>query len=130
MKIIALDVGEKRIGVAVSDTSLNVVFPREAIFDNHASEIHKLIKAENADVLLVGLPLNSDGSESLQAVKVRKFIDTLGKTPAKIEYISEYGSTLEAQQRFRSLGFDRKIKKGVIDSTAAALLLETYLARL
>ena len=130
MKIIALDVGEKRIGVAISDTSLKIVFPREAITEKHTSEVIKLIKTENAQVLVVGLPLNNDGSESAQAQKVRDFITTLGKMSVKVEYVSEYGSTIEAQARFRSLGFDGKVKKGTVDSVAAALILESYLTKI
>ncbi len=81
-KILALDVGKRRIGLAIGNVPLQMAFPREAIDTNLEDPFEflvKLIGEESIAKLIVGLPLNSDGSENAQCVYTRDFIQKLLK---------------------------------------------------
>ena len=126
---LSLDIGERIIGVAVGEEASGLVFPRPAIDQNQIKgelAIRKLWQDNKIQAIVVGMPLNSDGSESLQCAKIRKFV-TKCEIPAtiKLVYWNEYASTKEAQNRFHAYGAKR-ISREVIDSTAAIIILESY----
>ena len=133
-KILALDVGDRRIGVAIGLLEQEMIFPRDAI-DTKVSEptqaIANLIASDNITMLIVGLPLNSDGSENEQCLKTREFVKKLNKiVDLPMSYVNEYASSKEANNIFASFGARKQIKPGVIDSSAASIILDSYFQKL
>lgn len=137
-KILALDVGEKFIGLAVAFMEDNLVLPKKALrYDQSSVDILiKMLVDEKIDLLVVGLPLNSDLSENDQSKFTKKFVEKIRKklesssTQLLIEYENEYGSTKEAKQRFKIESSNKAaFKKEAIDSTSASIILESYIAR-
>jgi putative Holliday junction resolvase len=125
-------VGDKRIGVAVSDPTQTLATPRSAIPRNRAqSQILKLSRDENASLIIVGMPYLASGCLGTQADKTQQFIASLTKTTGlNIETVDERLSTIEARKRLHeSPGRKNRIKKdkGLLDSASAAVLLQTYL---
>ena len=124
--------GDKRIGVAVSDPTQTLATPRSAIPRHRAqSQILKLSRDENASLIIVGMPYLASGCLGTQADKTQQFIASLTKTTGlNIETVDERLSTVEARKRLHeSPGRKNRIKKdkGLLDSASAAVLLQTYL---
>ena len=124
--------GDKRIGVAVSDPTQTLATPRSAIPRHRAqSQILKLSRDENASLIIVGMPYLASGCLGTQADKTQQFIANLTKTTGlNIETVDERLSTIEARKRLHeSPGRKNRIKKdkGLLDSASAAVLLQTYL---
>ena len=124
--------GDKRIGVAVSDPTLTLAAPRSAIPRHRAeSRILKLCQEENASLIVVGMPFLASGLIGTQAEKTQQFIDDLTDiTDVKVATVDERLSTVEARKRLQeSPGKTNRIKKnkGLLDSASAAVLLQTYL---
>ena len=124
--------GDKRIGVAVSDPTQTLATPRSAIPRHRAqSQILKLSRDENASLIIVGMPYLASGCLGTQADKTQQFIASLTKTTGlNIETVDERLSTIEALKRLHeSPGRKNRIKKdkGLLDSASAAVLLQTYL---
>lgn len=124
--------GDKRIGVAVSDPTQTLATPRSAIPRHRAqSQILKLSRDENASLIIVGMPYLASGCLGTQADKTQQFIASLTKTTGlNIETVDERLSTIEARKRLHeSPGRKNRIKKdkGLLDSASAAVLLQTYL---
>lgn len=131
IKILALDIGDKYIGIAVKEPGMSIVFPRESVLrekGNEVEEILKIIEKESIDLLIYGIPYNNDGSFSKQAEINQDLVAVLkGKSSIKFDFINEYGSSREAKSRYRSLAKDYKLKKQNIDATSAVIILESYL---
>ena len=124
--------GDKRIGVAVSDPTLTLATPRSAIPRYRAeSRILKLCQEENISLIVVGMPFLASGLIGTQAEKTQQFIDNLTDiTDVKVATVDERLSTVEARKRLQeSPGRANRIKKnkGLLDSASAAVLLQTYL---
>ncbi len=139
MRIIALDVGTKRIGVAFADASVKIAVPRAMIpvDGNEFAEIAKQFRLESADVIVSGLPRNNQGEETAQTTVVREFIDKLAqyfreheqKQPL-IKYQDETLTSVEAEQYLtaNTHEFSRKERAtGKLDSEAAAIILQDFL---
>ena len=131
MRILALDVGRRRIGVAVTDPLGLIARPHSTIDRNrHAPEkIAELVREMDVKMILVGLPLHLNGVEGEQAADVRAFHAKLALAVpgADIQFVDERLTTVEAQERlFDRRGGWRK-NKDRIDAFAAAGLLERYL---
>ncbi len=130
-RIISLDVGDKRVGIAVSDPTSTIVSPLETYTRKKDEEdikyIYDLYLEIEATKIVVGLPLLLSGKEGTQAQKTRRFADKLSQLGVKIEFWDERLSTNEAEdflkERIKNWR-DRKIK---MDSIAAAIILEDYL---
>lgn len=123
-RLLALDIGEKRIGLAVTDEEQAISQPLE--FTAEPSEITKVIKSMSEQYkfakIIVGLPKSMSGEEGMQAKKVRKVADRIKKnTELPIEYFDERLTTKQA------LGLEGRNKNIPIDSLAAQQLLEQYL---
>ena len=129
--VIGLDHGARRIGVAVGDTETRMAFARPAIVRKNlaadVAAIRALADAEQADVIVIGLPLNMDGSEGDQARAARAFGLRLAGTGARIAYQDERLSSWEAAERLRSEGRRPRRESGELDSTAARVILQQYL---
>jgi putative Holliday junction resolvase len=129
--IIGLDHGARRIGVAVGDTETGMAFARPAIHRRSLAvdlrEIEQLARAEQAELLVVGLPLNMDGSEGDQAAAARAFGNGLTENGLSVAYEDERLSSWEAGERLRAEGRRPRRGGGELDSAAARLILQQYL---
>jgi putative holliday junction resolvase len=128
--VLALDVGDRRIGVARSDplgilaTPLEV-YQRESSLED-ARHIRQLMNREEASKVVVGLPVNMNGSEGPQAVKTREFAALLEENGISVVFWDERLSTVEAERRLIETKRRRKLPR-YIDAEAAALILQSYL---
>lgn len=133
MKIVALDIGEKRIGVAVADSSLKIPVVRqtlrvsENLSDTYA-ELRDLLDRELTEKIVVGLPRNSRGEETRQTQLVKIFMQEFQKSQAitqPIIYQDESLTSVLAEQRLENRHV--KYTKADIDAEAAAIILSDYL---
>lgn len=130
--ILALDVGAKRIGVAVSDELGLLATPRTVIFRRSTQaaleEIVRLVRAEEARLVVVGLPISLDGQLHSQAQTVQRFAERLRKLlDVPLVYADEMLSTVRAEERLRAAGVRANRIRERIDAMAAAVILEEYL---
>ena len=126
MQIIAFDYGEKKIGVAVGQTSTNTSSPLKIIFnkDNKTNwiSISSLLDEWKPDLILLGKPLNMDGSESEIMKKVDKFYKELKSIyDADIEFVDERLTTFEAREILKDEKHDN------VDAHAAKILIDNWL---
>ena len=126
MSIVAIDIGLKRIGVAVSYDK-KVVLPQKAIIRKNrnqaANEVSNLLKEKNAKVLVVGLPKGGKSEEEMQR-RIEHFVNLLD-FQNKIYYQDEYGSSSEAKELIKG---EIKIKRdGRVDSLSATIILKRWL---
>lgn len=131
-----LDLGEKTIGVAVSDGGRIIASPLELIrktkFTAEAERLFKLMDERNVSALIIGLPLNMDGTEGPRAQSCRAFARNLERfRPVNVAFQDERLST-SAVERFliEDLDLNRKRRAQVVDRTAAAWILQGALDRL
>lgn len=134
MRIMALDVGDKKIGVAMSDPLKITSQGLETYFRKNDKEDYKyfanLIKNNDVEILVAGLPKNMNGTEGPQAEKVKEFIKELQTyTDVKVDFSDERLTTVEAERMLISGDVSRKNRKKVIDKVAANLILQNYLQR-
>jgi putative Holliday junction resolvase len=135
MKILGLDVGEKTIGVAISDEEGRWAFPLKTIIRQEGwrrdmAALRELIAAEKIGRIVVGMPLQLDGQKGVQAQKVEAFIAILRRNVrVPIEVLDERLTTVEAEKALCALETDPMRRKEVIDANAASLILQTYLDR-
>lgn len=133
-KILALDVGDARIGLAVSDPTGFLASPLDIIKRDTQSvdRILSVIALHSIEMLLVGLPLNMDGSEGFQAKKTIRFAEKIREVlpenfPILME--DERQSTETAREMRLERGTRKKKRQGRIDAEAAAIFLQAYLDR-
>ena len=127
-KILALDYGTKRIGVAVSDEGQKIAFPKPFIETKKKGELLKMIIDEAVEKVLVGLPKSLAGKETKSAQAAREFADWLKQDSGlEVELVDERFTTREAGQKLRETGLKSKQAKTKIDSMSAYILLESYL---
>lgn len=123
MKYLGIDYGDKRVGLAWSDSEGKIAFPRKTLANvgnRVCAEIKKIAKKENISEIVLGLPVTFGGQDSEQTKKVRQFAKKLqGALTLKIEFENEILSSRIAR---RSAG----AKKNV-DESAAAIILQSYL---
>ncbi len=132
MRILAVDPGSKRIGVAVSDELGLLARPLTTILTRgrnvDATTIAALVAEQQAGRVVVGLPLPLHGATGLQAEKVRKFGTYLAAQLAvPVEYWDERFTSVEAARLLRRAGVPFRKQRDQIDATAAAVLLQSYL---
>ena len=135
MKLIAYDIGNKRVGVAVSDPFMSMALPRETYwrknFEKDIAFLAELAKKEGADRIVCGLPVNFDGSVAEQTKITQSFIDKL-KEATDIEVVTadERFSTKEATRVLIAGNVSREKRKNYVDSIAASYILEDYIKKL
>ena len=132
MRILALDHGTKRIGVAVSDELKMIAQPLEFIpaepFADVLARLKKIILQKEVELILVGMPRNMDGSYGPAALKVREFAAVLkDKIAVPIQTWDERLTSAQAQRFLIQGGVRREQRKQKVDKTAAAILLQSYL---
>ena len=130
----ALDVGDVRIGIALSDPLAIIAQPHSVIPAKspraNAEAIKNLIDETETICLVVGIPLNQEGKPGPQAEKVLAFVEVLKQTlPIEIVLQDERFSTAAAQRELIAAGVRRKARKQLIDMAAAQRILETFLDR-
>lgn len=128
--LMALDVGTRRIGVALAETGVRIAVPFTTIEvdDNDHSEldeINRLITRENIDILVIGLPRNSSGEETAQSVYTKKFARNFESLVSKITFQDESLTSVQAENLLKS--YKKPYSKGDIDMNAAAIILQDYL---
>jgi putative holliday junction resolvase len=134
MRVISLDVGEKRIGMACSDALGITAQPLETLVrKNQKSDIEEIkgvILKMGVSKVIVGLPLNMDGTEGPMAKAAYKFVEYLkGGVSIPIELWDERLTTMEAERVLLGANLSRRKRKGLDDKLAAQLILQSYLAK-
>ena len=132
MKILGIDYGDRRTGVAISDNSLTLASNYTTIESGHAhkvcDEIIEIIKKENVEKLVLGLPLNMDGSEGPRAEKTRIFAAMLAeKFDGEIILRDERLTTVSATYFLNETDKRGKKRKALVDRIAASIILQGYL---
>ena len=131
MKVMALDYGDARTGVAISD-SLGLLAGETAVLPswNHqklVEDVAALARDKGVDTVVLGLPRNMDGSEGPRAEKSRAFSSELEEKGLTVVFVDERRTTLEAHGILSEAGKKGKKRRERIDAVAATLILETYL---
>ena len=125
MQIVAFDYGEKKIGVAVGQTETNTSSPLQIIFNNNDqvnwNEISVLLDEWKPELIIIGKPLNMDGTDSEIMKKVDKFFQKLKSTyEAEYQYIDERLTTFEAREILK------ENEKDFVDANAAKILIDSW----
>jgi putative Holliday junction resolvase len=134
MRLAALDVGDARIGLAVCDelglTVRGVGIVRRVGGRRDLEEIAARLEPYEPAQIVVGLPLNMDGTEGRQAARVRAFAERVGAhLGLPVALWDERLTTVEAKQALRAAGISRARRRVLVDQEAAAIILQSYLAR-
>ncbi|MEI7640796.1 MAG: Holliday junction resolvase RuvX [bacterium] len=133
MRLIAFDAGTKRIGIAVSDAGCSIASPLKYLENNSRlmPEISKLIEIYDPEKLVVGNPLNMDGTPS-KGLFVPEFVAALEKIKGRAQIVmwDERLTTYDAEQMLIGADMSRAKRKKVIDKLAAALMLQSYINQL
>ena len=131
---VALDVGDVRIGVAVSDMLGITANPRETYvrkgktFEDDINYFVKYAKEEDADAFVIGLPMNMDGTEGPRAEVTREFGEALKEASGlQVIYVDERLTTVSAERMLIGADVRREKRKQVIDKVAATIILQSYL---
>lgn len=131
-RVLGLDFGEKRIGVAVSDAlgitaQVVTVIERMSLAEDVA-RIGEIAKRRSAETIVLGLPLNMDGSIGQQGRRVRRFANRLRRELGLgVELWDERLSTMEAERVLIEADESRAARRGVRDGVAAAVILQGYM---
>ncbi len=131
-RVVALDVGDVRIGIASSDLLKMIASPFAVYVRKNTEEdflyFKNLLIEREADTLVIGLPLSLDGTESLQTQKVRAFAAELAKyTDIPMVFVDERMTTCAAEDVLLEGNVSRKGRKKVVDKIAASIILQDYL---
>ncbi len=134
-RYVAFDIGDKRIGVAVSDPFNTYALPSFTYFRKGFSEdvdaVANIAAEKGATLIVCGLPVNFDGTEAVQTEKTRVFIERLkAKTAIPVVCEDERFTTQMAHETLISEGMRREKRKNYVDSLAAANILDGYLRRI
>ena len=132
MKIMALDYGDARTGVAISDLMCSIVGSTTVVpsrnRDKAIADIVRLCKDNSVGLIVVGLPRNMDGSEGARAELCREFAAAMAEaTGLEIVMWDERRTTVEAHNILSQHNYHGKKRKDTVDAVAASLILEGYL---
>ena len=130
MRVLGLDVGDRRIGLALSDPTGLLASPFGVVERGSTDLADIVCTAEENEVgeIVVGLPLSMSGDSGRQAGKVRAFVrDLRSQTDLPIKMVDERLSTVQAQSMLHQSDRRRRGDRGQLDSAAAAVILQTYL---
>ena len=129
MRIIGLDVGTKRIGIAKADTSVRIAIPNGFVLVNgqEIPEILRIARLNDTNFFVVGLPRSNDGNETTQSAYARKFADTLAASMpgARIYFQDESLTSVVAEERLKKR--KKNFEKGEIDAEAASIILQDFI---
>lgn len=130
-RILGLDVGDRRIGVALSD-ALHMIATPHSVYSRvgwgpDAKHFARLAREVDAELLVLGLPLNMDGSRGFQAEKTMAFAEKLNEAGLKTVFCDERLTSVSAERALVEGGMRRDRRRVTVDGVAAALILQTYL---
>lgn len=134
MRVLGIDIGEKRIGVAVGDTATKVAFPVKVL---PAAEVlagartwRMLLEDEEPELIVSGLPKSMDGASRAQAQRVRQAAQEIAQAAGlPLEFADERLSSAEAKRAMRDQGMSERDMRGKVDMVAACLFLQSWLER-
>ena len=131
-RVMALDYGDVRIGIALSDITRFLASGLEnytrVSLETDCKHIAELIANNNVKVVVLGLPLNMDGTSGVRVEKTKEFAEELKKyTDAKIDFLDERLTSVSAEKILISADVSRKKRKQVLDKLSATIILQDYL---
>ena len=134
MRVIGLDIGEKRIGVAFCDTKSSVSVPLKVIPAHEVMENSRawrmLLEDNEPELLVCGLPKSMSGVHGKQAARIKNIAERIAQTAQlPVEFFDERLSSAEAKRYLREQGLSEREMRGKLDSVAASLILESWLSR-
>ncbi len=130
MRVLAVDYGLSRVGLAISDPSGLISQPLKVVPTKDAlEEIARIVKEREVGKVVVGLPLNMDGTEGEMALLAKEFAAKIKETGVDVELFDERLSTYEAECLLKSTGLNWKKRKKKLDAVAASLILKAYLEK-
>jgi putative holliday junction resolvase len=132
MRVLAIDHGTKRMGIALSDETATIAQPLEFIpaepFNDFLTRLKQLLTEKQVDQILIGMPRNMDGSYGPAALKVQEFVAVLKETIAvPIKTWDERLTSAQANRMLIQAEVRRDKRKQRVDAAAAAILLQSYL---
>jgi putative Holliday junction resolvase len=133
VRTLALDWGERRIGVAISDSTGMIAQPLETIASKAGGRealerIAELVRSHEVDQIVVGLPIHMNGRRGPEAELARAFGERVrARAGVAVDYLDERWTSLEAERVLDEVGVKRRNQRGRVDPIAAALLLRTWL---
>jgi putative Holliday junction resolvase len=130
MRYLAIDYGEKRTGLAICDAGETIVTPLTVIHGQkeRLKRLADIVKTENVEAVVIGLPLNMDGSKGSQAILVLRFAKQLREhLDIPIHFQDERLSSFEAEEKLAPAKFTRSKRRKRLDAVAAASILEDFL---
>ncbi len=130
MRYLAIDYGAKRTGLAICDAGERLVSPLAVLQGQKGliEKIRQVVAAENIEAIVLGLPLNMDGSEGPQAQRVRTFAGQLRQQVGiPVHFQDERLSSFGAEEKLQEIGLSRGKRQERLDALAAAEILQTFL---
>ena len=133
-RILGLDLGSKRIGLALSDPELPIALPEGTLerkgLARDLAALKKLVQERDVRRIVVGLPIHMNGSKGPEAIAAETFARQLAEaTGLPVDLQDERWTTLEAHRALRATGHDARARRAHVDAVAASLLLRVYLER-
>ena len=130
-RVLAVDFGDRRTGVAVTDHTGTVILPLPAVLasadDECARSVIALATERETEVIVVGLPLDREGAVGPRAARTLKFVKVLKQlAPCDVVTVDETHTTDEAHERLKRGGLKASQRKKIADSVAAIVILERY----
>ena len=131
-RVMALDYGDVRIGIALSDVTRFLASGLEnytrTSLDRDCVHIADIVSSNNVKIIVIGLPLNMDGSSGVRVEKTKEFAEELKKyTQAEIVFLDERLTSVSAEKILISADVSRKKRKQVLDKLSATIILQDYL---
>lgn len=130
-KVLGIDLGEARVGIAISDDLGLLAHPLETIparTENYLERILEIIRARDIQTIVVGMPRNMDGTYGGAATKSREFIETLkARTSLHVVAWDERLTTVSAKRSLHEAGRNTRKQRPVIDQVAAQIILQSWL---
>jgi putative Holliday junction resolvase len=135
MRVLGLDLGRRRIGLALSDPKGAIALPAGALqrrdLASDLESLRALVVEREVERIVVGLPIHMNGSRGAEAQAAQSFARALAEaTGLPVDTLDERWTTVEAQRALRAAGVKARRQREIVDSVAATILLRTYLARL
>jgi len=132
-RLLAIDYGARRVGLALSDPLKMIASPYRTIIKKNNTilieEIERIIAAEDVELTIMGLPLGMAGQKTEQTKKVEEFVDKLTDRGIIIKYEDERWSSVAAKRSMKEQNIKSGYNKDLVDQTAAAIFLQQYLDR-
>ena len=131
-RLMGIDLGERRIGIAVTNADETMAFPERVLMRRSAKSDRQAIARLAAELevegIVIGLPLSMDGEFGENAERAQRFGEYLARVVSiPIEYQDERLTTVEAEERLLAAGANRRRVKDMIDAAAAAVILDDYM---